>query len=54
MTGASIGIAYTDCPTNGRKLLDHADQALLEAKAQGKGRAVLLSLFADPAEFREN
>ena len=41
--GASIGIAYTDEPVVGRDLLDAADRALLEAKAQGKGRAVLVS-----------
>ena len=43
VTGASIGVAYTSQPMSGRTLLDYADQALLEAKAQGKGRSVVLS-----------
>jgi diguanylate cyclase (GGDEF)-like protein len=45
VTGASVGIALTDVPTDGRMLLDSADQALLEAKAQGKGRAVVLATY---------
>jgi len=40
---ASIGIAFTEHSTVGHELLDSADRALLEAKAQGKGRAVLVS-----------
>jgi len=44
-TGASIGVAYTEVPTSGKELLDTADRALLEAKAQGKGRSVVLAKF---------
>lgn len=44
-TGASVGIAYCDSAIAGRPLLDQADKALLEAKAQGKGRSVLVSTF---------
>lgn len=40
--GASVGVAYSDRPMSGRLLLDQADRALLEAKAQGKGRSVVL------------
>lgn len=45
VTGASIGVAYTEEATGGRELLDTADRALLEAKAQGKGRSVVLAHF---------
>lgn len=45
VTGASVGIAYSEISTTGRPLLDQADQALLEAKAQGKGRSVVVSSF---------
>ncbi len=45
VTGASVGIAYSETSILGRPLLDRADQALLEAKAQGKGRSVVLSSF---------
>lgn len=41
-TGASVGVAYAEGAADGRALLDQADQALLEAKAQGKGQAVVL------------
>lgn len=44
-TGASVGIAYSEATIGGRPLLDHADQALLEAKAQGKGRLVVVATF---------
>ena len=44
-TGASVGIAYSETSILGRPLLDRADQALLEAKAQGKGRSVVLASF---------
>jgi len=40
--GASVGIAYCGSATRGRPLLDRADQALLEAKAQGKGRTAIV------------
>ena len=43
VTGASIGIVYAEVPTDLRLLLDYADRALLEAKAQGKGRSVVLA-----------
>lgn len=46
VTGASVGIAYSETSILGRPLLDRADQALLEAKAQGKGRSVVLASFA--------
>ena len=41
VSGASVGIAHSDVPVSGRVLLERADQALLEAKSQGKGRSVV-------------
>ena len=46
VTGASVGIAYSENSIGGRPLLDQADRALLEAKAQGKGRSVVVANFA--------
>lgn len=40
-SGASVGVAYSDEAHDGRVMLDKADQALLAAKAAGKGRAVI-------------
>lgn len=40
--GASIGIAFTESATNGIDLIDAADQALLKAKSEGKGRVVFV------------
>lgn len=45
VAGASVGIAYSESSICGRPLLDQADQALLEAKAQGKGRSVVVASF---------
>lgn len=42
--GASVGVAYSKGPIDGRDLLDAADQALLRAKSDGKGRVVRLDL----------
>lgn len=36
-SGASVGVAYAAGPIAGILLIDHADQALLRAKAAGKG-----------------
>ena len=46
VTGASVGIAYSESCIGGRLLLDEADRALLEAKAQGKGRSVVVATIA--------
>jgi diguanylate cyclase (GGDEF)-like protein len=46
VTGASVGIAYSESSIGGRPLLDQADKALLEAKAQRKGRSVVVANFS--------
>lgn len=46
-SGASVGVAYSENSTCGKQLIDAADQALLFAKAQGKGGVHMVTIQRD-------
>jgi diguanylate cyclase (GGDEF)-like protein len=49
VSGASLGVAYSEHLICGKRLIDIADQALLVAKAVGKGGVHMVTVDADVA-----